>query len=442
MGRLIRLALSLALAAPPLLATPAPVAAFDRFGPMTAEATYGVSLDFEVELIGGAPDELELLLSFAEADADFVAPVTPTGSTATYAWDVAEGYVTPNTLIHYRWRATDGERVVVSGEEEILYDDDRPGLDWQSERAGEATVHWYGGAAAQARAFGEVTAVGVEQAEELLGTELAGPVDIFVYATRDDFFGALGPGAREWTGAAAFPELRTIFMWLEGGSQSYLETVIIHEVTHVAFFDATDNPYHEPARWLNEGIATWSETRSADGERGMVASEAAGAGLFAFDAITAQFPIGERGGLLAYAQGTTLIDMIIDDHGPEAIARIAAAYRDGASDAEALEAGTGVAADQLYADFYAAYGEPIPQPVEPEPILPSNVDLPAAVLPGDGGPTVTVAPQPAPGDGAAEPAAGADDPVAVIVVVAGVALAGGAAALLARRAGRAAAQRP
>ena len=50
--------------------------------------------------------------------------------------------------------------------------------------------------------------------------------------------------------------------------------------------------------------------------------------------------------------GTTMVDMIIDDYGEDAIARIAEAYRAGASDDEALEDGTGVPADQLYADYY------------------------------------------------------------------------------------------
>ena len=74
----------------------------------------------------------------------------------------------------------------------------------------------------------------------LLGHEMAGPVDIFVYDAREDFFGALGPGAREWSGAATFPELRTIFMWLGAGPASYLETTVVHEVTHVVFQDATE----------------------------------------------------------------------------------------------------------------------------------------------------------------------------------------------------------
>ena len=54
--------------------------------------------------------------------------------------------------------------------------------------------------------------------------------------------------------------------WAEA-RPAYLEQAMIHEVTHIVFHDATDNPFHEPARWLNEGIATWSETRSDDGER-------------------------------------------------------------------------------------------------------------------------------------------------------------------------------
>jgi hypothetical protein len=297
--------------------------------------------------------------------------------------------------------------------------------------------------------FGELTAQGVSRAEELLGTELAGPVDVFVYDSREDFFGALGPGAREWTGAAAYSELRTIFMWLGGGTPSYLEVAMLHELTHIVFYDATNNPFHEPARWLNEGIATWSETGDGADERAIVELEAAGGGLFAFEAITEQFPIGERGGRLSYAQGTTMIDMIVDRYGEDAVAAIAAAYREGASDADALEAGTGIPADQLYADFYAEFGVAAPRPVPANPIPPSNVDRPAAGEIDEGG----VDPDAEPGSSAtpgepgqpqrppddASPAEDGSDaapigPLLLIGVVA--ALAVGAAVVVARRTAR------
>ncbi len=412
------------------------VGAFDGFGEMTADSTYDVEARFEVELAGDAPELLELLLRTPGSDASFVTPVEPDGDRAIYTWDTSVDHVTPNTLITYQWRATDGDDVVVSQEATIRYEDDREGLDWQSEQLGEATVHWYGDAEAQAQRFGELTAVGVAQGEELLGTELAGPVDVFVYDSRDDFFGALGPGAREWTGAAAYSELRTIFMWLGGGSADYLEVAMVHEVTHIVFADATENPYHEPPRWLNEGFATWSENRDAGDQRGIVEFEASGGRLFSFDAISEQFPIGERGGALSYAQGTVMVDMIIDRYGPEAMASITAAFRDGASDAEALEAGTGRPADELYADFYADFGVDAPEPISADPIGSSTVDRPSAgeVDPGgvEGGPAAP--PDAAPDDPSGESAEDAVPLLAVLGVAAVLAVSG--AVWVARRAAR------
>jgi hypothetical protein len=365
-----------------------------------------------------------------------------TGSSSSSARRAATGRwssLSSRAARTYQWRATDGDAVTLSTEEQFRYVDDRPGLDWQSVQLGESTVHWYGGAEDQALQFGELAAVGVERAEQLLGTELAGPVDVFVYLTREEFFGAIGPGAREWTGAAAYPNLRTIFMWnsAEAGSAAYLETVIVHEITHIVFHDATDNPFHEPATWLNEGIATWSETQEASAERSIVEQEASGAGLFSFDAITEQFPIGERGGRLSYAQGATMIDMIITRYGREAIAGIVAAYRDGASDAEALEAGTGVTADGLYDAFFAEFGVEAPTAIEPEPIAASNVDRPTAGTVDPGG--VDPGAEPPPGDavpGEGEPSTSGSDVVVVVALGIGLAAAAGGALAMTRRAER------
>ena len=434
MGRLTRWTLA-AVAAAAIGAVAADgVAAFDGFGQATADSTYGVEIRFDVELRGDAPDRLELLRRTPGGDGAFVTPVEPNGGSATYVWDMSADYLTPNTPVTYQWRATVGDDIVLGPEQVIRYEDDREGLDWRHAQLGETTVHWYGDAETQARRFGELTAVGVDRAEALLGTQLAGPVDVFVYDDEADFFGALGPGAREWVGAVAYSELRTIFMWLQGGSPEYLEVAMVHEVTHIVFHDATDNPYHEPARWLNEGIATWSEVQDVGDQRAIVEFEASGGGLFAFDAITQQFPIGSRGAELSYAQGTTMVDMIIDGYGSEAIARIAAAYRDGESDDEALETGTGLPADELYADFYAEFGVEAPQPIAPTPIGPSTVDRPAAgvVDPGgvDGAPAAP--PESAPGE---SPRAAANGTVATIVVLVGAAVGAVAGAvLIARRA--------
>jgi hypothetical protein len=237
---------------------------------------------------------------------------------------------------------------------------------------GQATVHWYGGGEAQARRFGDLTGGALSRAQRLLGHSLDGPVDIFVYDSHDEFFGALGPGAREWTGAATFPNIRTVFMWLQGGPTEYLDRAVVHEVTHVVFYDATRNPYHDPPTWLNEGFAVWSERENADEQAGTVRGEAA-SGLFSFEAISGQFPIGARGSSLSYAEGATMVDRILKTYGSQAMSKIAAAYRIGATDADALKAGTGVTADQLYADYFRAFGAGEPKPVAAATIAPSVV---------------------------------------------------------------------
>ena len=414
------------------------VAGFSGFGESSADSTYGDEIRFATSLEGGAPDRLELLVSTPGGDGSLVIPVEPEGSGAEYVWDTSADHVVPNTLITYQWRATDGEEVTLSAAEDFRYVDDRPGLDWQSAQLGESTVHWYGDGGDQAQRFGELGAAGVEQAEQLLGTQLAGPVDVFVYRTREEFFGAIGPGAREWTGAAAYPELRTIFMWnsSEAGSPGYLETVIVHEITHIVFHDATDNPFHEPATWVNEGVATWSETQEASNERAIVEQEAAGDGLFSFEAISEQFPIGERGGRLSYAQGTTMVDMIIDRYGPEAMADITAAYREGASDDEALEQGTGVRADELYDAFFAEFGVDEPTPIEPEPIAPSDVDRPTAGTVDPGGVDPGAQPQPTEAVPGEDGPSTASDVVVLVGLAVALAAAGAGALAMSRRAER------
>jgi hypothetical protein len=414
------------------IALPLPAAAFSGFGSTTAEGTYGGQLRFTVQLPGGPPEKLALLLRFAGSDGTVVIPVEPGPSSAEYVRDTSTQPITPNTSIAYRWRATVGDEVTLSPERTILYDDDRPGLDWHSARIGAATVHWYGGAESQARHFGSISADAAAAAEGVLGHDLAGPIDIFVYDSREDFFGALGPGAREWTGAATYPELRTVFMWLGSGSSGYLEQTMTHEVTHVVFQDATANPFHQPAHWFNEGLAVWSERQTASGHEGDVRSAADAGRLLAFEGIAESFPIGSEAARLAYDEGATMVQMIIDKYGRGSIAAIAAAWRAGDGDAEALAAGTGVTADKLYEDYFASFGVPAPTAVEPAPILPSNVDKPPQpAAPGDESTGPSAASSVSPTPGPSEP--GGDAGWIPAVVLAGLAVGIVAALLVARR---------
>ena len=129
-----------------------------------------------------------------------------------------------------------------------------------------------------------------------------------------------------------------------------------------------------------------------------------------------------------------MVEMIIDDYGREAIAAIAAAWRDGAGDAEALEAGTGVPVEQLYEEYFASFGIDPPTAVEPAPILPSNVDKPPqppAPTPGAPGPSATPKGSTEPTN--PPPASGGDLGWLAVVAVVAVGLAAGAFLAMRRR---------
>ncbi|RPH36799.1 MAG: hypothetical protein EHM90_01115 [Chloroflexi bacterium] len=385
-----------------------PTRAGGGFSALRADATFGEEMTFSATWGGGEPDYMELLLGFGGEDR-LVVPVELEGGRVEHHRDMTDDYVPPNTTVAYRWRAVTGTEVTLSPEQELLYDDDRPQFDWDQARIGSATVHWYGQNEEIARRFGDLAGDAADTASDLLGRPLADPIEIFVYDGREDFLGAVGPGTREWVGAATYPHLRTVYMWLGAGSSGFLDTTIAHEVTHVVFHDASDNPFHGPATWLNEGTATWAEVGNAETEEDVVRSEADSAdGLMAFEALTDQFPIDTRGATLAYAQGATMVDHLLAEYGSDALAAIMDAYRSGATDDEAIAAGTGRSFDEIRADYFAAFGVSEPQPVEAQSLGRSDVLLP--VQPG-GVPGASSEPDPASG-----PSAGSQDVVWWIII--------------------------
>ncbi len=79
-------------------------------------------------------------------------------------------------------------------------------------RAGDGIVqvHWYEGDAAfgaKALKLGEDE---VRETSKLLGVTETEPIDFFVYANVDDFYGAIGPGAHENVAGSAYANIRTL----------------------------------------------------------------------------------------------------------------------------------------------------------------------------------------------------------------------------------------
>jgi hypothetical protein len=355
MGRLrrVRAAAALAVVAGSLWAVFVPVvvrAAEPTFGTPTMEATFGEGVEFRQPVtFDEAAGRVELLVTLADSPGpeviDVAAPGGTGAATLRYTMRVAaDGHLLPNTPISARWRIVpaDGGIPTVGPAVSGIYDDDR--FDWQTASGEIVRVHWYEGS----RAFGErALAIGEEaiaDASGLLGVTESEPIDFFIYAGQDAFYDALGPGTRENVGGQANADIRTLFAHITPNAidDPWVGVVIPHELVHLVFDTAVDNPYHFPPRWLNEGLADYlSQGYDAD-YRSTVDRAADDGELIPLDGLRGQFPTSGERFYLAYAESVSAVDYMIRTHGQDALVQLVRSYADGRTDDEAFLDALGV----------------------------------------------------------------------------------------------------
>ena len=237
------------------------------FGPLTASSVFGKSLSFSqpIGVTTSTVTRTELLLQFPGAlgpnlnEVPVSAPLGTGGHVLKFTWDTAkDGHIVPNTLIVASWRVTMADGTVAEGPRlQYRYRDDT--FDWRTKDGDLVSIHWYQGDASFGTRALAIAETGVANAEKLLGVTEKDPIDFYVYADQAAFYAALGPGTPENVGGEAHADIRTMFALITPGQvdQAWVKEVVPHELTHLVFNTAVDNPYHAPPRWLNEGLAVY-----------------------------------------------------------------------------------------------------------------------------------------------------------------------------------------
>lgn len=425
------LAVAVMLLATSLMPVAAPAAAATDFGTPTARSTFGEAIVFSQPLrLDGGVRRVEILVETPGSLGPFVSPVEFDAiagqTTLSHRIPVDDGSVAPNTRFTARWRVVRDDGTNDLGPPvSVTYADTR--FTWRTRSGDAVRVHWYEGSdafGARALAIGDSA---VEETADLLGVRLPEPVDFFVYADEEPFYDALGPASRENVGGRAIAETRTMFGLItpDAIDDPWVGTVIPHELVHLVFDSAVDNPYHYPAHWLNEGIAVYLSEGYTESDRDAVERAAADGTLIPLDGLIGQFPTSRDRFFLAYSVSVSAVDFLVRTWGRDALVELVRSYADGVSDDEAFEAAIGIDAaafdrawrDELGAVEPIAYG---PQPGLPGP-LPPGWDEDPVGSPAPGAPTTGPGPTATPGGGAA----GSGDGPGLALVLAVVALAVG-----------------
>jgi Peptidase MA superfamily len=369
-------AAGLLLGVVPTVAAASPV----TFGTPTADSTFGKGIVFTQPITIERPiGRVELLLTVADAIGPTITevPGVPASGSATltYTLDTSgNDHMIPNTPVVAEWRVVspDGAEVGLGPELRVVYDDDR--FTWRSTGDDLVRVHWYEGDAAFGAKALKLGADEVRETSKLLGVTEKDPIDFFVYANVEDFYGAIGPGAHENVAGSAFADIRTLLGLIPPNqiNDSLVAVRIPHEFVHMVFDTASKNPYHSPPRWLNEGLAVYQSEGYGSSDRGAVESAARRGQLIPLDGLTGQFPNGDDF-FLAYSESVAAVEFMIRTHGADALVTLIRSYAEGRTDDEAFSAALGLDmtafGDSWFKDVKATpktkFG---PQPAPPGPV--------------------------------------------------------------------------
>ena len=405
-------------------------AADPEFGRPSASSTFLTGIAFEQPLETGleAGTTVEIVIDQAGSDTSFVALVGGAfgDTTLHYELEMPSGAGVPGTVFSARWRLTppDGDPVL-GPPVTVTYADDR--FDWRTVAGDVVRMHWYEGSADFGRAALAIAEAGVEDAVALLGVVQTEPIDFYLYADVEPFYDAIGPGSRENVGGVAYSDVRTMLAQIEPGgiNQSWIRTVIPHELMHIVFATAVENPYHFPPKWLNEGLAVYQSEGYRTDRRGDVDAAVSNQTLMPLSALVGQFPTSFDRFVLAYAESVSAVDYLVRTYGQDELVALIRSYAEGVSDDAAFEAALGVDVAAFEAGWLADLGASAPEAFGPQPAPPGPLPPGWEVAPTPGpSPSAgaSAAPSPTAGSKPDSPAPGGPGIVAGLAFVALVAL--------------------
>jgi hypothetical protein len=378
------------------------LAASPSFGTPTVTAELNEPITFSSPISGDDIAGVDVLVRLVGDPTTIVLPAGPGEAAGTWsvtqALDIAtssqceclfEGNSAPNTRFEFQFRVRAADGTVTLGPvAQGVVEDKR--FNWRTLEQGLVRVHSYAGDDAFARGAADYANEAIDRASELLGTTLPAPVDLFVYDTQQDLLEAVSPN-RESIAGEAHREIQTMFVWLphEQDIDGFNGEVVRHELTHLVFDAATENPYHDPPTWLNEGIAVYLSVGYSGYYRSFVEGAAGSDTLIPLDGLTGIFPPGQAFHL-AYGESVSAVDFFVRTHSEQTLWDLVRSYRQGMTDDAAFTAATGSDAAAFNAAWFESLGEAVPAPLGPQPGAPGP--LPPDWAPGGATPGPTLAP--------------------------------------------------
>jgi peptidase MA superfamily protein len=347
---------------------------------------------------------------------DVSATFSPGASVTTQArLNTRTHYMPPGVAISYYWSIDDDAgHHLDTAPQVIRYEDKRYAWQVAEDTAHNLRVHWYKGGVSFGQALRKTAVAGLDRLQANFGLTLTLPVEVWVYPDDASFTSALPPNLPEWVGGKAFVQNGVVAALIDPSfdADHEIRRIVPHELSHLVVYQATLNPYNTPPAWLDEGLAIYNQ-EVQDSEMEAQLKDAAGKGaLLRLRTLQGSFPADPEAASLSYAESASAARFMISHYGAAKVGAVLAAFRDGVTYDEALQAGIGTDTDGVDSAWRAALPYKQPQvaataspapatalPAAETPALPVTAAPTGAAATAAPTATITAAPAPLPAEG-------------------------------------------
>ncbi len=329
-------------------------------------------------------------------------------------------YFPPGTQIQFSFEVRDkAGGVFRTAEQDFVYNDIR--FEWLEVSSGLVTVYYYGEYVEQrANTVLQAAAEAMEIMVPLLGIEPTEPLRIVSYNNYRHMSTALpfrSQAVREQlqTQGMAFDNERVL---LVHGFDATVKGTVSHEFTHLLVAEAAGRARNQVPAWLNEGLAEYGNVDPTDNYEAALRY-----GIYTRRLKPLWFQQSFSGSpndiIIAYGQGRSVVNFLVNRFGPENIAELFRALQKTLDVDLALKEVYGFDQYGLDTEWRKAVGiEPLPPPGELEQRMQeletadtaedAPASVPAVIAESEAEPAPT--PEPSPAASVGEESAGAPSP--------------------------------
>jgi len=324
----------------------------------TFEVVFAKRITFHLEV--GAQSPIEQVTLFYQRAGEGVTvkvpiSVAPGDVTFTYEWELERGDLPVGQRIEYEWLIIDDAgNALNTSPIELEYQDDR--FTWKTEEEGDVVLFWYGADKEQAEHLLGYATASLTRLQDDMGVALARPVHIYVYQSKSDMSLALTRNSdayddRILTLGVVVDDATLLIL----GSHSDVEGTMAHELSHVVVGLLTDNPYASLPRWLDEGLAMYSEGDLPGGNRRALDSAIRNDELISVRSLSGY--TGDPSQVdLFYGEVYSLVEFLLQTYGKEKMSELLTAIREGLYQEDALQRVYGFGLDELDAQWRESIG--------------------------------------------------------------------------------------